>query len=131
MKMQSGLVGLVTTLLIAILLAVSAGSARAETCYECVVGGPGWMDCIHPVKTGHISCVPYATTCSVGAPCSPSFHEAWVTPDGSFRGSGVPVLNTQLAEDGTVRSCLGYIEARALSVAAMKAIEHATLEIVI
>jgi hypothetical protein len=103
---------------------------RAE-CYECV-GPTSWvdmngvvhyyMDCLHPVNSGHISCVPYSTTCSVGAPCSggggggglKTFRERSIAPDGTWASDDVVVAESD-ASFGV--NCLGFVVHRTYSAA--------------
>lgn len=124
--------------------AVTAAGPENPYCYESVQR-TGYMDCMHPVPSGHVSCIPYASNCSVGAQCGQALQQFHVTPDGSFLNS--MLLDTELAADAATDSdmlflasgageehtvnCLGLVSARRYSVARALEIERQTKEIVL
>lgn len=119
-------------------------SAEKAYCYECVQRN-GYMDCMAPVASGHVSCIPYASTCSVGAQCGSALRQLRVTADGSFLNSMLldPVLAREAAEDGdqlalesgsgveSVKTCLGLVAARSYSPSRSLEIDMASKQIAI
>lgn len=130
-------------------MAIEAGSAFAAGpenpyCYECVARS-GYMDCMHPVPSGHVSCIPYATNCSVGAQCGQALQQFRMTPDGSLLNSMLldAELAFQSAQDAdqlqlavtgsaeAVLNCLGLVAARHYSPARSEQIVAQTTSMVI
>lgn len=105
---------------------------QTPLCYECKVGGPGYMDCWTGANPGHISCIPYATTCSVGAPCGSAFRTLQIKPDGSF-DTGMPGLT--VTEVGLIasieRNCLGLITGRQYDAGMNERIRSSTATIIL
>jgi hypothetical protein len=100
---------------------------RAQ-CYACM-GPTTWydmyglphyyMDCWSMATSGHISCIPYSTTCSVGAGCGGgdgghprTFREPSIAPDGTWAPPDAVVAGTD-APFGV--NCLGFIVQRTYS----------------
>lgn len=81
-------------------------------CYECVDTHQGYMNCVWPHYPGHVSCIPYATTCSVGAGCSSSFKTLKVSPDGSYSSPATKLVELVRSVEAIDRNCLGLITAR-------------------
>lgn len=102
---------------------------QGGTCYECVQG-PGYMNCEYPDYPGHISCIPYTVTCSVGAACRHAFQTLQVTPDGSFR-SPANLLAQALASFNPEigRNCLGLITFRSYAGRKLEQIRTETSQI--
>lgn len=114
-----------------VVLGLTAGPAMGAYCYECVnaVGGGNYMDCIHPVATGHVSCIPYQATCSVGGQCGgvKTFQDRLIAPDGSVGPQ--QVLASDFDTSGVARDCLGLIVARSYGLARMSQLRLTTGEI--
>jgi hypothetical protein len=119
-----------------LVLALTAGPVLAD-CYECdgpYSDGQGhqWMECWHPVDPGHVSCVPYVTTCSVGGACGggggggggKTFRAPLVAPDGSFATE--TVVGATFDDQGVARNCLGFVIARAYDASRLEDIREAS-----
>ena len=100
-------------LALSVLIMLMSGVARtaeAAKCYRCLDSGGGYLMCPFGYSNGHVSCIPYATTCSVGTACGYTYNESDITPDGSFR-SPVHLLAVDELER---RTCRGFVIVRSI-----------------
>lgn len=108
------------------------GDEPERPCYECRSSGEGYMDCWTGANPGHVSCIPYATTCSVGAGCGTSFRTLRLSPDGSFMSPSLLLPGIVVASlPGLSRNCVGIVDARSYTTIEASAIRAGTSHFVL